>query len=154
MRLQPEAVGIGGELDAQIGARQIDVERPRQRADGLRVLKRFGDRVADRVAGVVLRVEIGAARIVEFALARDVADALRGKRQIEQLLHRVAGEDVGEEPMPIRRGARLAMLQGREQARLDVLHRHSEPPIHTRFPSAVLKAPRPAVNTRSDGRLV
>ena len=74
MRLEPEAVDILGELDAEIGALEVGAEYFLDVARHALVLEGLGDGLADREVLAVLDVEIFARVVVQLALARDAVE--------------------------------------------------------------------------------
>ena len=82
MRLEPEAVDVLGELDAEIGALEIGAEHLLDVARHALVLEGLGDGLADRELLAVLDVEIFARVVVQLALARDAVErgGLEGER--------------------------------------------------------------------------
>ena len=103
MRLEPEAVGVLRDLDAQIGSVEIGAEVLLDAVgDGL-ALEGLVERLADGKAAHVLGVEVLARVVVQFALARDAVERRRLERQAENGVERIVGQAVGEEPVPVGR---------------------------------------------------
>src|SRR5262245_35087437 len=101
MRLEPEAVDVLGELDAEIGALEIGAEGILEMARHPLVLKGLSDRRANREAFAVLHVEVFAGVVMQLALAGDAVErgSIKGKRQ--HVFNAVGGEAALQRPMAI-----------------------------------------------------
>ncbi len=101
MRLEPEAVDILRELDAEIGAFEIGAEHLLDMARHALVLEGLRHRLAHREVLAVLHVEIFAGVVVQLALAGDAVERGRLEGERHDVVDSVSGEAVEKRPIPI-----------------------------------------------------
>ena len=93
MRLEPEAVSVLRELDAEIGAVEIGAERLLDQVGDALVLEGLGHGLANREGLAVVGIEIFARLVVQLPLARHAFERRRGEGKGEDVLDRVVRED-------------------------------------------------------------
>src|SRR5262249_2704133 len=123
MRLEPEAVDILRELDAEISAFEARAECLLDMARDPLVLEGLRHRLAHRKALAVLDVEIFARIVVQLTLALDAIDgpSLEGERY--DVVDRVCGKAILDRPVPIRLVGPFPVLDAFDEAANDIVRR-------------------------------
>ena len=101
MRLEPEAVDVLGELDAEIGALEIGAEHVLDVARHPLVLEGLGDGLTDREILAVFNVEIFAGVVVQLALARNAVERGGLERKRQHIVDAVSWEAASQYPVAI-----------------------------------------------------
>ena len=121
VRLEPEAVDVLRELDAQIGALEIGAEHLLDMARHALVLEGLRHRLADGEALAVLDVEIFAGVVVQLALAGHAVERGRLEGQRENVVDHIGGKAGAERPVAIRLLGALGGIDALDEAANDIV---------------------------------
>src|SRR5262245_2117041 len=121
--LEPEAIDVLSELDAEIGAIEIGAEHLLDVARGMLVLEGLRHRLAHREARAVLDVEIFARVVMQLALARNSVEGRRLKWESHDIVDGIRGKAVPDQPVTIRLLEPFARINAFDEAANDVVRR-------------------------------
>jgi hypothetical protein len=123
VRLEPEAIDVLRELDAEIGAIEIGAEHLLDMTRGVLVLEGLRHRLAHREARAVVDVEIFARVVMQLALARNSVEGRRLKRESYDIVDGIRGKAVPDQPVTIRLLEPFARINAFDEAANDVVRR-------------------------------